>query len=211
MSCHFLLQGIFPTEGLNPCLLHWQADSLPLSCLGSPPILSLPHYTMCCAVLAKLLPRCPTLQDPMGSSRPMDRTWTLKSPALAGRLFTTSATGEAPIIHFPTSLLLSLDWGDKSSSGLVQFSLTLCDPVDHSTPGFPVHQQFPELTQTHVHWVSDAIQPSHPLSSPSPPAFNLSQHQGLFRLVSFSHKVAKVLGVSALATALPMKIRIDFL
>ena len=58
---------------------------------------------------------------------------------------------------------------------------TLCDPMDHSTRGLPVHHQLPELTQTHVHQVSDAIQPSHPLSSPSPPAFNLSQHQGLFK------------------------------
>ena len=60
-------------------------------------------------------------------------------------------------------------------------------------PGFPVHHQLPELAQTLVHWVSDAIQPSHPLSSPSPPAFNLSQHQGLFQRVSSSHQVAKVL------------------
>ena len=63
----------------------------------------------------------------------------------------------------------------------------------HSTPGFPVHHQLPELAQTHVHWVSDAIQPSHPLLSPSPPAFNLSHHQGLFQWVSSLHQVAKVL------------------
>ena len=62
-----------------------------------------------------------------------------------------------------------------------------------STPGFPVHHQLPELTQTHVHRVNDAIWPSHPLSSPSPPAFNLSQHQGLFKWVSSSHQVAIVL------------------
>ena len=58
---------------------------------------------------------------------------------------------------------------------------TLCNPVDCSTPGFPVHYQLPELTQTHVHHVSDAMQPSYPLSFPSSPAFNLSQHQGLFQ------------------------------
>ena len=57
---------------------------------------------------------------------------------------------------------------------------TLCDPMDCSTPSFPVHYQLPEFTQTHVHRVGDAVQPSHPLSSPSPPALNLSQHQGLF-------------------------------
>jgi len=71
------------------------------------------------------------------------------------------------------------------------------------TPGFPVHQQLPELTQTHVHQVSDAIQPSHPLAALSPPAFNLSQYQGLFPWVSSLHQVAKALGVSA--SVLPMK------
>ena len=65
--------------------------------------------------------------------------------------------------------------------------------MDCSMPGFPVHHQLPELAQTHVHWVSDAIQPSHPLSSPSPPAFNLSQHQSLFKWVSSLHQVAKIL------------------
>ena len=65
--------------------------------------------------------------------------------------------------------------------------------MDCSTQGLPVHHQLPEFTQTHVHRVSDAIQLSHPLSSPSPPTFNLSQHQGLYKLVSSSHQVAKVL------------------
>ena len=78
-------------------------------------------------------------------------------------------------------------------SSVAQLCPTFCDPMDSSTPGLPVHHQLPEFTQTHVHWVSDAIQPSHPLSSPSPPAFNLSQHQGLFQWVSCSHQVAKVL------------------
>ena len=64
-------------------------------------------------------------------------------------------------------------------SSIAQSCVTLCDPTKHSMPGLPVHHQLLEPTQTHVHWVSDAIQPSHPLSSPSPPALNLSQHQGL--------------------------------
>jgi len=68
-----------------------------------------------------------------------------------------------------------------------------CNPMDCSMPGFPVHDQLPELAQTQVHWVGDAIQPSHPLSSPSPPTFNPSQHQVLFQWVSSSHQVAKVL------------------
>ena len=67
--------------------------------------------------------------------------------------------------------------------------------MDGSTPGFPVHQQLLEFSQTHVHWVSDAIQPSHPLPSPFPPIFNLSQHQGLFQGVSSSHHMAKVLEI----------------
>ena len=66
-------------------------------------------------------------------------------------------------------------------SSVTQSCTILCDPMDCSTPGLPIHHQLPEFTQTHVHRVGDAIQPSHPLSSPSPPAFNLSQHQGLFQ------------------------------
>ena len=76
-------------------------------------------------------------------------------------------------------------------SSIVQFYLTLWDPMDCSTPGLPVHHQLPEHAQIHLVWVRDAIQPSHPFSSPSPPAFNLSQHQGLFQWVSSSHQVAK--------------------
>ena len=70
---------------------------------------------------------------------------------------------------------------------------TLCNTTNCCTPGLPVHHQLPEFTQTHVHWVGDAIQPSHPLLSPSPPALNLYQHQGLFKWVSSSHQVGKVL------------------
>ena len=69
----------------------------------------------------------------------------------------------------------------------------LCDPMNRSTPGLPVYHQLPEFTWTHVHPVSDAIQPSHPLSSPSPPAPNSSQHQSLFQWISSSHEVAKVM------------------
>ena len=85
-------------------------------------------------------------------------------------------------------------WYSKSVqfSSVTQSCPTLCDPMDCSTPGFPVHHQLLKLTQTHVHWVTDAIQPSH-LHLPSLPSFNLSQHQGLFRRVSSSHQVAKVL------------------
>ena len=90
---------------------------------------------------------------------------------------------------------------------MAQSCQTLCDPMDCSMPGVPVHHQLPEFTQTHVHWVGDAIQPSHPLSSPSPPTYNLSQHQGLFQWVSSSLEVAKVFGVSASASVLPVNIQ----
>ena len=80
-----------------------------------------------------------------------------------------------------------------SVSSVAQSCPTLYDSMDCSTPSFPVHHQLLEFTQTHVHWVGDAIQPSHPLSSPSPPALNLSQHEGLFQWVNSSHEVAKVL------------------
>ena len=73
------------------------------------------------------------------------------------------------------------------------------------TPGLPVHHQLPEFTQTHVHWVGDDIQPSHPLSSPSPPTFNLSQHQGLFQLFASG---GQSIGASASASVLPMNIRL---
>jgi len=78
-------------------------------------------------------------------------------------------------------------------SSVAQSCPTLCDPMNRNTPGLPVHHKLPEFTQTHVHRVSDAIQPSHPLASPSPPALNPSQHQSLFQWVSSSHEVAKVL------------------
>ena len=87
-------------------------------------------------------------------------------------------------------------------SSVAQSCLTLCDPMNPSMPGLPVHHQLPESTQTHIHRVGDAIQPSHPLSSPSP-ALNPSQHQSLFQWVNSSHEVAKVTGVSALASFLP--------
>ena len=87
---------------------------------------------------------------------------------------------------------------------LTQSCLTLCDPMDCSTPGLPVHHQLPELTQTHVHQVGDAIQPSHLLLSPSPPAFNLSQHQGLFQWVGSLYQSGQSIGISASAPVLPM-------
>ena len=94
------------------------------------------------------------------------------------------------VIYCYPSYLTSIQ---RQFSSVAQSCLTLCDPVECSMSGFPVDHQLPELTQTHDNWVGDAIQPSHPLLSPSPPAFNLSQHQGLFQWVSSSHQVTKVL------------------
>ena len=78
-------------------------------------------------------------------------------------------------------------------SSVAKSCLTLCDPMNHSMPGLPIHHQLPEFTQTHVQWVGDTIQPSHPLPFSSPPALNVSQNQGLFKWISSPHQVAKVL------------------
>ena len=109
---------------------------------------------------------CPPPGDlPNPEIEPMSLT----SPALIGGFFTIHSTWEA------------LNWLSVQFSSVTQSCPTLCDPMNHSTPGLPVHHELPEFTQTHVHRVCDAIQPSHPLSSPSPPAPNPSQHQSLFQ------------------------------
>ena len=102
-------------------------------------------------------------------SRAGIKTMTLTSPALADGFFTPVSPGK-------TMLEVSVQF-----SSVAQSCPTLCNPMNHSTPGLPVHHQLPEFTQTCIHRVSDAIQPSHPLSSPSPPAPNPSQHQSLFQ------------------------------
>ena len=99
---------------------------------------------------------------------------------------------------------------ETSVSSAAQSCLTLCDPMDCSTPGFPVHHQLPEFTQTHVHWVGDAIQPSHPLSASSPPVFNLSQHQSLFQWVGL-HQEAKVLEFQLQYQSFQWTLRTDLL
>ena len=130
-----------------------------------------------------------------------------RSSVLAWRI---PGTGEPGGLLFMGSHRVRHNWSDlavatgflyNSSRVMVriQFSSvaplcpTLCNPMDCSTAGLPVHHQLSEFTKTHVHWVSDAIQTSHPLLSPSSPAFSLSQHQGLFKWVSSSHQMAKIL------------------
>ena len=100
------------------------------------------------------------------------------------------------LVHIHLKLLNDKDscfWLSYCHCSVAKSCLTLGNPMDCSTPGFPVLHYLPEFAQTHVHWVIHAIQPSCPLSSPSPPAFYLSKHQGLFQWVGSSHQVAKVL------------------
>ena len=107
-----------------------------------------------------------------------------------------SGTMHLPILDISykwNHMIWSLLWPTVQFSSVAQSCPTLCNPMNCSTPRLPVHHQLPEFTQIHVHRVSDAIQPSHPLSSPSPPAPNPSQHQGLFQWVNSLHEVAKVL------------------
>ena len=96
-------------------------------------------------------------------------------------------------------------------SSVAQLCPTLCNSMDCSTPGLPVHHQLPEFTQTHVHWVGDAIQPSHPLSSPSAPSFNLAQHQGFFQESILRPQVAKVLEFQFQHQSFQWLFRTDFL
>ena len=105
----------------------------------------------------------------------------------------------------------TLTFSSVQFSSVTQSCPTLCNPMDCSTPGFPVHHQLPDLAQTHAHWVGDAIQLSHSLSSPPPPAFNLSQHQGLFKWVSSSNQLAKVLEFQLQHQSFQWIFRTDFL
>ena len=126
-----------------------------------------------------------------GSSKPRDQTEVSRTE---GGFFTSWATREA--LCLKENARYKMTQANKHSvqfSSVAQLCPTLCDPMYCSTPGLPVHHQLLEPTQTHVHCVSDAIQPSYPLLSPSPPAFNLSQHQGLFQSVGSLHQVASVL------------------
>ena len=180
-SCS-LLQGIFPTQGSNPGLPHCSKISL---LQGIFPTQGLnPGLRHCRWILYCLSHQGSpwTLEWVVysfsrGSSWPRD--W-IRVSWIAGGFFTSWVTREA---------LFSLQ---VQFSSVAQSCPTLCDPMNRSTPGLPVHHQLPEFTQTHVHRVSDAIQPFHPLSSLSPPAPNPS-HQSLFQWVNSSHEAVKVL------------------
>ena len=129
-------------------------------------------------------------------------------------LLSGSVVKNPPTKAGDTSLTPELGRSHISSvhfSSVIHSCLILCDPMDYSMPGFPVHHQLPELAPTHVHQLGDAIQPSHPLSSPSPPAFNLSQQQGLFQWVSSSHQGAKVMELQFQSQPFQWIFRTDFL
>ena len=118
----------------------------------------------------------------------------LTFPALAGRFLPTAPPGKQRRYKQCGNERWKIPMCDSVHlSSVTQSYPTLCDPMNHSMPGLPVHHQLPEFTQTHVHRVGDAIQPSHPLSAASPPVPNPSQHQGLFQWVNSSNQVAKVL------------------
>ena len=116
--------------------------------------------------------------------------WQLGWERFAGRVDTCICMAESLCCSSETTTTLLIGY---QFSSVTQSCPTLCDPMDCSMPGLPVHHQLPEFTQTHVHWVGDAIQPSHPLSSPSPPTFNLSQHEAVFKWVSYTHQGGNVL------------------
>ena len=111
----------------------------------------------------------------------------------------------------PKAWTLRLLYSSVQLSSVAQSCLTLCDPMNCSMPGLPVHHQLLKLAQTHAHRVGDAIQPSHPLLSPSPPAFNLSQHQGLFQWVRSLHHVAKELELQLQHQSFQWIFKTDFL
>ena len=115
------------------------------------------------------------------------------SPQHPGACFELFIEAFVSVLHSEFKLAFLDHIKTVQFSSVTQSCPTLCDPMNCSTPGLPVHHQLPEFTQTHVHRVGDAIQPSHTLSSPSPPAPNPSQHLSLFQWVNSSHEVAKVL------------------
>ena len=132
-----------------------------------------------------------------GSSQPRDQTC-ISWVSCIGRGSVALVTLEKPIVQ-------------NLCCSVAKSCLTLCNPMDCSISGFPVLNYTPEFPQTHALWVDDDIEPSHPLSSPSPPALNLSQHQDLFHWVGCSHQVVKVLELSASASVLQWTFRTDFL
>ena len=155
--------GIFLDQRLDWCFLHWQADSLPLNHQGSPRglILMLEFWQHCDLSLS------------------LCKRWYFSTRECYLCIFTTAQNLLKYPKHF--SLLFSQQ---------INLRWTLCDHMNCNTPGFSLLHYLLESAQTHVHWISDVIQPSHPLWPSFPFAFNFSQHHGLFRWVSSSHQEA---------------------
>ena len=145
--------------------------------------------------LSSVAQSCPALCDPMDCSTPGLPVHHQLQSLLKLMSIESVMPSNHLILCFPLLLLLSIfpSISSVQLSSVAQSCPTLCDPMNRSTPGRPVHHQLPEFTQTYVQRVGDAIQPSHPLSSPFPPAPNPSQHQSLFQWVNSSHEVTKVL------------------
>ena len=141
-------------------------------------------------------PQCPSTDKQINKiwySLTVEYNSAVKRDGVLPHEFQKHAKWQKPVTK-TTYCMISFMWNlPVQFSSVTQSCPTLWDPMNHSTPGLPVHHQLLEFTQTHVHRVSDAIQPSHPLSSPSPPAPNPSQHQGLFQWINTLHEVAKVL------------------
>ena len=175
--------GDLPDPGIEPRSPILQADSLPAKPQGKPKNTGVGSLSL----LQKIFP----IQE--ANQGLLHCRWILYHWAIR----------EAqPLLYIFTSVQFS---------SVTQSCLSLCDLMDCRMPGFPVHHQLPELTQTHAHRVGDNIQPSHLLSAPSPPAFNLSQHQGIFKWVSSSHQVAKVLEFQLQHQSFQRIFRADFL
>ena len=196
-----------PQHARLPC-----PSTIPGACSNSWPLSQWCHPTISSSVVP--LSSC-LWSFPASGSFPMSRLFTSGGQVLELLKISFHKTRYFTLSYFTSQSVhphsQSLNTYSVQFSSVAQSCLTLCDPMNCSTPGLPVHQQRPELAQTHDHWVSDAIQPSHPLSSPSPPAFNLSQHQCLFKWVSSLHQVAKVLEFQLQHQSFQWLFRTDFL
>ena len=194
VDCCALLQGIFPIQGLNLCLLHllhcWQI-------LYHWATREAPHFLL------------PTADN--GSCGHFGQGSDLENETHIPTMAEKKHGSLDDTLKMNTRLHILVQFSSVQFSSVTQSCPTLCNPMNCSTPGLPVHRQLPEFTQTHVHQVGDAIQPSHPLSSPSPPAPNPSQHQSLFQWVNSSHEVVKVLEFQFQHQSFQWTPRTDFL
>ena len=183
LGCHSLLQGIFPIQGLNLCLLHWHSDSLPLVPSGK---------LWFCEHTSLSSSHCPLrhYSKVQGEGIRIKKDKTVIIIIIIKQIKPRKMSSDLSTlrVHIKMGTCVCMTESLRSAPETITTLLTCypfswCpthfNPMHCATPGFPVCHQLLELAQTHIHWVSDAIQPSHPLSSSSP-AFNLSQHQGLF-------------------------------